>query len=439
VAVPAAAYDYPTVQIAAPENGAQYLVGETVTASYSCADPNPGGGGIRTLNCTGTVGNGQAIDTGSLGDKRFTVHAQLKVDQGGTIVTTNSELTNTYSVLPSNTVFLGSDLKGSPDTSCGASSGTGCTLAALGTSASSPTIVAPESGYVTSFSIKHGPWTGTAPGVALYVLHPVGRDIAGEEQLCVAQAGAISPLSHPEGGVDAYYFLTSGGVPIEAGDRVGVFVNSPTLALMDSTGTAPTGEFGGDAGQGWNEGKVADHPFKPVSAELSVRAIMEKRPATSSCPRSGGGSRITTTTFGFQPLLSQPRSTLITAVNAASRQTVRADKRGRVVLSAIFSCGVGPCSWTALATATGARARAVVGARKKRRKVTIGSAMGQLTQGRVLTASFVLTRQARRALERRRKLTATVALAVREPTGLRRAAHVTLTIKAPKRNHRKGR
>jgi hypothetical protein len=62
----------PTVSITRPADGASYLRGQIVDASYSCASP-PGGSGIAS--CVGTVANGAAINTSTLGVHAFLVTA----------------------------------------------------------------------------------------------------------------------------------------------------------------------------------------------------------------------------------------------------------------------------------------------------------------------------------------------------------------------------
>jgi sugar lactone lactonase YvrE len=62
----------PTIAIGSPQDGASYLLGSSVLASFSCADED-GGSGLAT--CTGDVADGAALDTGTVGAKAFTVHA----------------------------------------------------------------------------------------------------------------------------------------------------------------------------------------------------------------------------------------------------------------------------------------------------------------------------------------------------------------------------
>ena len=72
----------PAVSITAPVDGATYSRGSTVAASYACAD-DLGGSGIAS--CIGTVADGTAIDTATLGIKSFAVVA---TDAAGNSTTT---------------------------------------------------------------------------------------------------------------------------------------------------------------------------------------------------------------------------------------------------------------------------------------------------------------------------------------------------------------
>jgi hypothetical protein len=70
----------PTVTIDSPVAGGVYEQGEVVTADYSCAD-EPGGSGVAT--CEGTVANGAAIDTSSLGAHSFQVRTTDSAGNAG--------------------------------------------------------------------------------------------------------------------------------------------------------------------------------------------------------------------------------------------------------------------------------------------------------------------------------------------------------------------
>jgi hypothetical protein len=61
----------PTVTIATPPAGAVYARNQVVNADFSCADQ----GGSGLASCVGTVADGQAINTATLGPKTFTVTA----------------------------------------------------------------------------------------------------------------------------------------------------------------------------------------------------------------------------------------------------------------------------------------------------------------------------------------------------------------------------
>ena len=64
----------PEILIESPASGGTYALGQVVRASYACSDD------AGVASCTGTVPNGAAIDTSSLGEKVFVVTA---VDLGG--------------------------------------------------------------------------------------------------------------------------------------------------------------------------------------------------------------------------------------------------------------------------------------------------------------------------------------------------------------------
>ena len=57
----------PSVEIVSPVNGATYTQGQAVAAGYSCSAPAP----ASVTACTGSVANGAAIDTTTLGEHTF--------------------------------------------------------------------------------------------------------------------------------------------------------------------------------------------------------------------------------------------------------------------------------------------------------------------------------------------------------------------------------
>ena len=79
----------PTISIAAPANGATYIQGQAVAASYVCAVPAP-----ATISaCAGPIASGAPIDTVTIGSHAFTVTATANDGMGATT-------TITYSVAP---------------------------------------------------------------------------------------------------------------------------------------------------------------------------------------------------------------------------------------------------------------------------------------------------------------------------------------------------
>ncbi len=60
----------PTAQVNGPDEGATYFQGQDVPANYSCSDPDG-----TVASCEGDVANGGKVDTGTPGDKTFSVKA----------------------------------------------------------------------------------------------------------------------------------------------------------------------------------------------------------------------------------------------------------------------------------------------------------------------------------------------------------------------------
>ena len=79
----------PTITLSTPANGATFSQGQTVAASYSCSPP----AATTITSCAGTVADGAAIDTTTLGQHTFTATA---TDTDGIAATQ----TATYSVTP---------------------------------------------------------------------------------------------------------------------------------------------------------------------------------------------------------------------------------------------------------------------------------------------------------------------------------------------------
>ena len=62
----------PTISIASPVAGATITQGQALTASYECTSPE----GIPFAQCAGSVADGAALDTSTLGPHTLTVHAE---------------------------------------------------------------------------------------------------------------------------------------------------------------------------------------------------------------------------------------------------------------------------------------------------------------------------------------------------------------------------
>jgi hypothetical protein len=81
----------PAVTITTPADGATFVKGQSVAASYSCQDDELGSSGIAS--CTGTVANGDPIDTAAVGSHSFTVTG---TDNAGNSATATSSYNVVY-------------------------------------------------------------------------------------------------------------------------------------------------------------------------------------------------------------------------------------------------------------------------------------------------------------------------------------------------------
>jgi hypothetical protein len=81
----------PTIAATSPPDGASYVLNQIALAGYTCQD-EVGGSGLAS--CAGSVANGAAIDTSTLGSHTFTVTA---IDTAGNVTT----VTRSYTVFRS--------------------------------------------------------------------------------------------------------------------------------------------------------------------------------------------------------------------------------------------------------------------------------------------------------------------------------------------------
>ena len=80
----------PTITLTAPGDGASFVIGASVSASFTCSD-----GGSGVASCSGTLANGAALDTSSTGTKEFAVQA---TDVAGNSVTVRRSYTVGYAL-----------------------------------------------------------------------------------------------------------------------------------------------------------------------------------------------------------------------------------------------------------------------------------------------------------------------------------------------------
>lgn len=78
----------PSIAVAVPESGANYVLGQAITAAYSCTDAGSG-----LASCSGAVASGASLDTAAVGPKTLTVNA---ADAVGNTSTASAAYTVTY-------------------------------------------------------------------------------------------------------------------------------------------------------------------------------------------------------------------------------------------------------------------------------------------------------------------------------------------------------
>jgi hypothetical protein len=86
----------PTVTIASPAEGAQFVKGQPVTVSYGCTDD------VAVFDCVGTLANGATLDTSAVGPGTFTVTSH---DTAGNVKTASTS----YSVVEQDPGDVGGD------------------------------------------------------------------------------------------------------------------------------------------------------------------------------------------------------------------------------------------------------------------------------------------------------------------------------------------
>jgi uncharacterized cupredoxin-like copper-binding protein len=161
----------PVITLTTPAN-ATYLLNQTVAAGYTCMD-----GGSGVANCTGTVANGSAIDTKSVGTKTFTVTAAdnvgNKADPASVSYTVGYKVALLYSPTQSGPAAIILQLQDASGASVSSSNITVtalCIVPAGATSCGTSPVQSLNAPF--TFTTK-GP-TGTVGGVYLYKLSTKG-------------------------------------------------------------------------------------------------------------------------------------------------------------------------------------------------------------------------------------------------------------------------
>ena len=94
----------PTISIASPVDGAQFTLGQLVTADYACAD-----GGSGLASCAGPVAPGGTIDTATAGTKSFTVTASDTAGNPSTAVSTYEVLAGSVTATATGPAVVSTD------------------------------------------------------------------------------------------------------------------------------------------------------------------------------------------------------------------------------------------------------------------------------------------------------------------------------------------
>ncbi|MHB1880185.1 MAG: Ig-like domain-containing protein [Acidimicrobiales bacterium] len=187
----------PAIDLVAPTDGAVYTVGQTVDASYTCSDV--ASYGIAT--CTGTVPDGSAIDTSTVGTHTFTVNA---TDLRGTPAT--QSVSYYVQAAPTTTVIGPTDAGTVPlatGTSC-SFGGTGCaapappeaTYEVTAPTANGGNLVMGDTFTVTWQVYKPGAYTTTAsPGPFLTWTLPAPTGTVIEGPVTTSAVGLDSPTA----------------------------------------------------------------------------------------------------------------------------------------------------------------------------------------------------------------------------------------------------
>jgi Tol biopolymer transport system component len=168
----------PQIVIGSPAQGAQIVQGQPLTADYQCLDA---GAGVDPSGCVGTVANGAAINTSTVGAKTFTVNAQDRLGKTAT-------RTVTYTVVRRSILFASSRTGFGDLYSVGEGGGT-VTRLTTGNAIDAEPARSPDGTRIAFTSTRNG-------NIELYSMNADGTDV---RRLTTSSAIDTSPAWSPDG------------------------------------------------------------------------------------------------------------------------------------------------------------------------------------------------------------------------------------------------
>jgi Tol biopolymer transport system component len=132
--------------------------------------------------------------------------------------------------------------------------------------------------------------------------------------------------------------------------------------------------------------------------------------------------------------LFRPASRARSTITGPKSVRARVDRRGRLTVPLLATCGVGPCAVSALARTTARPIAATAGMqRTPRARAILGSAAIALASGQRARAKLRLNRGSRRLLRRRGSLRSKITLVVRDGHGAKRSGTTTVRLARARR------
>jgi hypothetical protein len=279
-------------------------------------------------------------------------------------------------------VTIGSDLSATPASGCVLPPNQYlCTLTQLApTSGATLALTAPSTGVITQIRLKHGPVGTTGNSVGFRILTPT-EPPSNEFTAWIASPSGTGGTfaTSTSAGIDTFHFYDDAscprGVAIYEGERLGVYMGSPDLPVVSSTGSG--------AGEYANENHYQDlGAYQSRSGELLLQATIEPdanedgygdETQSPNCGGSGGGGEggggsggsgsgsgtgstntVTTATSGS--------STTSSGQTSGSKKKRKRSRRSLRFFYGIFSTYVPGTSWSeggATWVSTGAKGTAI--------------------------------------------------------------------------------